>query len=87
VLCFRADRRRRAAGSHKAPVSKTELTIDGVREPFLTVGVPNAHWVAVRRHHDATITIAGRQIDPASLIIEPIADPNARLLGPEPDQP
>ena len=87
TLWFRAARRQRVAGSHQAPVSETEITIDGAREPFLTVGTPNAHWVAVRRHHDVTITIAAREIDPASLIIEPIADPAARLLGPEPDEP
>jgi hypothetical protein len=87
TLWFRAGRRRRVAGSHEAPVSETEIAIDGVREPFLTVGTPNAHWVAVRRHHDVTITIAAREVDPASLVIEPIADPNARLLGPEPDEP
>lgn len=86
TLWFRADRRQRVAGSNEAAVTKTELTIDGAREPFLTVGVPNAHWVAVRRHHDVTITIAAREIDPASLIVEPIADPNARLLGPEPNE-
>ena len=74
-------------GSHEAPVNQTEITIDGAREPFLTVGTPTAHWVAVRHHHDVTITIAARDIDPASLIIEPIADPAARLLGPEPDEP
>jgi hypothetical protein len=85
TLWFRAARRRRVAGAHEAPVSETEIMIDGVREPFLTVGTPNAHWVAVRRHHDVTITIAAREIEPASLIIEPIADPAARLLGPEPD--
>ena len=84
-LC--AARRRRVSGSHEAPVSETELTIDGAREPFVTVGTPNAHWVAVRRHHDVTITIAAREIDPASVIIEPIADPAARLLGPKPDEP
>jgi NADPH:quinone reductase-like Zn-dependent oxidoreductase len=39
------------------------------------------------RHHDVTVTIAAREIDPASLIIEPIADPAARLLGPEPAEP
>jgi hypothetical protein len=87
TLWFRAARRRRVAGSYQAPVSETEIAIDGAREPFLRVGTPNAHWVAVRRHHDVTITIAAREIDPASLIIEPIADPNARLLGPEPDEP
>jgi hypothetical protein len=87
TLWFRAAHRRRLADSHKAPVSETEITIDGAREPFPTVGTPNAHWGGVRRHHDVTITIAAREIDPASLIIELIADPAARLLGPEPDQP
>jgi hypothetical protein len=87
TLRFRAGRRRRVAGSHEAPVSETEITIDGAREPFVAVGTPNARWVAVRRHHDVTITIAAREIDPASLIIEPIANPAARLLGPEPDEP
>ena len=86
TLWFRAARRRRVAGSHEAPVSETEITIDGAREPFVMVGTPNARWVAVRRHHDVTITIAAREIDPAWLIIEPIADPAARLLGPKPDE-
>jgi hypothetical protein len=87
TLWFRACRRQRVAGSHEAPVGETHIMIDGAREPFLTVGTPNAHWVAVRRHHDVTLTIAAREIDPASLIIEPIADPAARLLGPNPDEP
>lgn len=87
TLWFRAARRRRVAGSHEAPVSETEISIDGTRETFLTVGTPSAHWVAVRRHHDVMITIAAREVAPASLIIEPIADPNARLLGPEPHEP
>jgi hypothetical protein len=54
-------------------------------------GPPNARWVAAGRYHDVTITItitiAAREIDPASLIIARIADTTARLLGPEPDQP
>ena len=87
TLWFRAARRRRVAGAHQAPVSETEITIDGARAPFLTLGQLNVHWVAVRRHHDVTVTVAAREIDPASLVIEPIADPNARLLGPEPDEP
>jgi len=56
TLRFRAGRRQRVAGSHQAPVSETEIAIDGAREPFLMVGTPNAQWVAVRRHHDVTIT-------------------------------
>jgi hypothetical protein len=87
TLWFRAARRRRVAASYEAPVSETEITIDGARAPFVTVGTPNAHWVAARRHHDVTITIAGREVDPASLIIEPIADPHVRLLGPRPEEP
>jgi hypothetical protein len=87
TLWSRAARRRRVAGSHEAPVSEIDITIDDAREPFLTVGTSNAHCVAVRQHHDVMITIAAREIDPASLIIEPIADPTSRLLGPKPDEP
>jgi hypothetical protein len=68
-------------------VSELEITVDGAHEPWLAVGTPNALWVAVRRHHDVTLTITAREIDPASLRLGPIADPQARLLGPEPDQP
>ena len=34
TLWFRAARRQRVAGSHDAPVSETDITIDGAREPF-----------------------------------------------------
>lgn len=87
TLYFRAARRQRVAGSHEAPVSETEIMIDGSSEQFLTVGTPNARWVAVRRHHDVTITIKAREIDPASLVIDPIANLTARLLGPRPIEP
>jgi hypothetical protein len=87
TLWFRANRRRRVTASHEAPVGETAITIDGALEPFMTVGTPNVRWVAVRRHHDATITIAVREIDPESLVIAPIADPAARLLGPQPVEP
>ena len=32
-------------------------------------------------------TVEPWPLDPASLIIEPIADPAARLLGPQPGEP
>ena len=86
-LWFRAARRRRVARSHAAPAGETEIVIDGTREPFVMVGEIPTPWVAVRRHHDVMITIAARDIDPASLVIEPIAHPSARLLGPEPNEP
>ncbi|MGH8302641.1 MAG: hypothetical protein ACRET5_14350, partial [Steroidobacteraceae bacterium] len=72
TLWFRAQRRRRAAASFAAAVSKTEISIDGRREPFLTVGSLDAQWVAVRRHHGATVTIVAREIDPAALELEPL---------------
>lgn len=87
TLWFRAARRRRVAGTYRAPIGHTEIMIDGAVESFTTVGTPETRWVAVRRHYDVTVTIVGREIDPASLVIEPIADPNARLLGPEPVEP
>lgn len=64
TLWFRAARRQRVGVSHEAPVSETKIGIDGAPEPFVTVGTQNVHWVAVRRHHDVTITIAAREIDP-----------------------
>ncbi len=87
TLWFRAAHRRRVAASYRAPVCETQITIDGAREPFVTVGAPGARWVAVRRHHGVTITIGARDIAPESLVIEPIANPDARLLGPAPEEP
>ena len=87
TLWFRAVRRRRAATSHAAAVREIPIMIDGTPEPFVTVGTLNAHWVAVRRHHDVTITIEGREVAPDSLVIEPIADANSQLLGQKPDEP
>ncbi len=41
-------------------------------------------WVAVVRHADLTIIVAASDLEPASLRLEPIADPAAQLLGHEP---
>jgi hypothetical protein len=62
------------------------ITIDGTAQPFLRLSTPTGHWVAVRRHGDLTITIAAHDLDPTTLALEPIADPAARLLGPEPEE-
>jgi hypothetical protein len=76
------DRRAAAAGA-----SQTEqlITIDGTPQPFLRLSAPTGRWVAVRRHGDLTITIAARDLDRTTLTLEPIPDPAARLLGPEPE--
>jgi hypothetical protein len=60
------------------------IRIDGERKPFLTLTAATGHWVAVRRHEDLIIMIAASTADPTAFTIEPIADPAARLLGPEP---
>jgi hypothetical protein len=84
TLYFRSMQRRRRAAAYAAAESETQVTIDGSPQPFLTLTTPDGSWVAVGHHDDLTITVAGRGIDPASLMLEPIADPRARLLGPEP---
>jgi hypothetical protein len=43
--------------------------------------------VAIRRHHDVVVTVAARAVSAASISLEPIGDPAARLLGPQPDEP
>jgi hypothetical protein len=63
------------------------ITIDGTRQSFLTLNTPSGRWVAVRRHDDLTVTIAASDLDSTTIIIEPIPNPAARLLGPEPQDP
>jgi hypothetical protein len=86
AMSARESRRRRIAAAHHASVDETRIQIDGTPEPFLTVGALDALWVAVRRHHDLTIMITARGIAPRLLVIEPIANLNDRLLGPQPEE-
>jgi hypothetical protein len=68
----------------RSPVGQAQIMIDGAPQPFVTLGSPPALWVAVRRHHDLTITIVGREIDPQLLVIEPVADPTLTSSVPSP---
>ncbi|MGO9959032.1 MAG: hypothetical protein ACLP50_24220, partial [Solirubrobacteraceae bacterium] len=77
------DRQRRAA-VHTSTKSERLITIDGSPEPFLTLTPPSGRWVAIRRHEGITITIAGRDLDPTTLTLEPIPDPAARLSAQSP---
>ncbi|HEX5194460.1 MAG TPA: hypothetical protein VFW09_16815 [Solirubrobacteraceae bacterium] len=85
TLWFRALDRRQRAAALAASRSETPITIDGAAQPFLILTTPSGRWVAVRRDDDLTVTIAVRDVDPATITIESIADPAARLLGPEPE--
>ena len=84
TLWFRARRRLTRAAARDAAHSEAQITIDGAANSFVALTTPSGQWVAVRRHDDLTITIAARNIAPETITIEPIADPAARLLGPEP---
>jgi hypothetical protein len=85
-LWFAARGRDRRAAAAGAMQTEQLITIDGTARPFLGLSTPTGRWVAVRRHHDLTITIAARDLDPAGLTLEPIPDPAARLLGPQPEE-
>jgi hypothetical protein len=87
TLWFRARDREVRAEVLKAIRSDQLITIDGALQPFLTLTTPGGRWVAVRRHDDLTITIAAHDLDPTTITIEPIPDPAAHLLGPEPEDP
>jgi hypothetical protein len=84
TLWLRARDRERRAAVLDAERSEQLLTIDGAPTSSLMLSEPGDRWVAVARHADLTIIVAGRDVEPGSLQLEPIADPAARLLGPEP---
>jgi hypothetical protein len=86
-LWFAARRRDRHAAALDASPAEQLITIDGTPQPFFTLSTPTGRWVAVRRHDNLTITIAARDLEPAGLTLEPIPDPAAGLLGPEPPDP
>ncbi|MGO9974964.1 MAG: hypothetical protein ACLP01_19610 [Solirubrobacteraceae bacterium] len=77
------DRQGRAA-VRAATQTEQLITIDGTPQPFLTLTPPSGRWVAVRHHGDLTITVAANDLAPTTIELEPITDPPARLLGPEP---
>jgi len=87
TLWFSAVDRLRRAAALGATNSETQIRIDGSPASFVTLTTPSGRWVAVRRHDDLTVAIAARDLDPSTVTIEPIPDPAARLLGPEPQQP
>ena len=79
--------RDRAARAKALAAARSEqlISIDGKLQPFVTLTAASGDWVAVRRHEDLVITIAASDVGPSAVTIEPLADPAARLLGPEPE--
>jgi hypothetical protein len=87
TLWLAAHRRELRRKVLEATHSETLIAIDGKREPFVMLSGPTGRWVATRRHNDLTISVAGHDLDPTTIAIEPIPDPAARLLGPKPKDP
>jgi hypothetical protein len=86
-LWFAARARSRRAAALQAVRTEASITVDGSPTGFLRLTASGGRWVAVRRQADLSITIVGHELDPCTLTLEPIADPAARLLGPEPGAP
>jgi hypothetical protein len=68
----RRDRRAAAIGARR---TEQLITIDGTSEPFLILATATGRRVAVRQHDDLTITLAGRDLDPTTITLEPIPTP------------
>ncbi len=83
-LWFASRERHRRAAARQADRSEREFSIDGELRVFVMLRTATGRWVAVRHHEGLTITIAARNLDPGTVTLEPILDPAARLLGPEP---
>lgn len=88
ITLWLAARHRRCRGIVlAAELGRQRITFDGAPHPCLILTASTGSWVAVRTHHDLIITIAGHDLDPTALTVEPIADPAAHLLGPRPRGP
>jgi hypothetical protein len=84
TLWLRARDRESRAAALGAQRSEQLITIEDTLTSVLMLKESRNRWVAVARHADLTITVAGRNVEPGSLRLEAIADPVADLIGPEP---
>lgn len=84
TLWLRAREREGRAAVLDAVRSAQPVIIDGTPTETLMLTTPRKQWVAVARPNALTVVVAARGVEPESLRLEPIADPPARLLEPEP---
>jgi hypothetical protein len=84
TLWLRARARESRGAALSATRSEPLITIDGAPTRALMLSGPGGRWVAVADHADLMIAVVGQDAELASLRLEPIADPAAHLLGPEP---
>jgi hypothetical protein len=84
TLWLRARDRDTRAAVLNAVQSEQLITIDGAPTMMLMLTAPPGRWVAAAGHADLTVIVAAHDIEPGALRLEPIGDPAAQLLGPEP---
>lgn len=85
ITLFLEARRRATAGLILAAEhSEQTMVIEGADAETSRLTVPGGPWTVAFRHADLTIAVSGRDVDPVDLRLDPIADPAATLLGPEP---
>jgi hypothetical protein len=83
TLQLSADGRDANATALDAVQSEHNLTIDGMATTALVLTAPASRWVAVAARGNLTIIVRGRDVDPDSLRLSPIADP-VKTFGPRP---
>ncbi len=83
TLQLNADTRDANAAALAAVQSEHNLTIDGVATASLILTAPASRWVAVAVRGNLTIIVRGRDVEPDSLRLSPIADP-IKTFGPPP---
>ena len=83
TLWLHARQRARRADVLAATQTRSEITVDGDPVDTTRLTTETGLWAASVDHGDLALGICAREIDPAALRLEPLADPS-RLLGLEP---
>jgi hypothetical protein len=80
IIAWRARDRARRKLVARAARSQYPIRIDGELEPF-TLLQAGERWVVVRRRAKQTITVSAKDVDPGTISLRPLEDPDAPLFG------
>jgi hypothetical protein len=64
--------------------SEQLIEIDGAPTTTLMLSAPGSRWTAAVPLGGLMIVIAARELEPTTLRLRPVSNPDAELLGPEP---
>ena len=84
TLWQRARERERRAMVLDAIRSEQLIEIDDAPTTTLMLSTPGSRWAAAVSLGGLMIVIAARELEPTTLRLRPVSDPDAELLGPEP---